>query len=83
MTRIETMTHRLTESLAPTHLDIVDDSAQHAGHAGAATGLGHYTVIINSPKFDGKTRIAKHQLVYGALGDMMQTDIHALSIVIQ
>jgi BolA protein len=80
--RIEQMKQRLSEKLAPSHLEIIDDSHLHAGHAGAKSGKGHFTVIIQSDAFEGKRPLQCHQLVYGALGDMMQTDIHALSIKI-
>ena len=79
--RINEMSERL-DSLNPTHLEIIDDSHLHAGHAGAETGMGHFTVVINSPLFEGKNLVEKHQLVYHALGDLMQTDIHALQISI-
>lgn len=81
--RIETMTTLLRDKLKTTQLDIIDDSQHHVGHAGAASGGGHFTVIIASPLFVGKSRVICHRLVYEALGDMMQTDIHALSIRIQ
>lgn len=81
-TRIEQMKVLLNEKLAPSQLEIIDDSHLHAGHAGAKSGKGHFTVIIKSDAFKGKRPIQCHQLVYGALGEMMQTDIHALSIKI-
>ncbi len=81
-TRIEQMKSLLTEKLAPSHLEIIDDSHLHAGHAGAKSGKGHFTVIIQSEAFTGKRPLQCHQMVYGALGDMMETDIHALSIKI-
>jgi BolA family transcriptional regulator, general stress-responsive regulator len=67
-------------SLEPSHLEVIDDSARHAGHAGAATGLGHFNVVIASAKFVGMNAIARHRAVYQALGTLMQSDIHALSI---
>ena len=67
-------------SLEPDSLDIVDDSKQHAGHAGAAGGGGHYQLTIVSRQFAGKTQIARHRLIYQALGDLMQRQIHALAI---
>lgn len=67
-------------SLEPDSLDIVDESAKHAGHAGAASGGGHYQLTIVSRRFAGKTQIARHRLIYQALGDLMQRHIHALSI---
>ena len=66
-------------SLNPSDLTIQDDSALHAGHAGN-TGGGHYTVIIVSDAFDGLPLIKRHRLVYDAVGSLMTTDIHALSI---
>ncbi|WP_024302383.1 BolA family transcriptional regulator [Pseudogulbenkiania sp. MAI-1] len=73
------MRERLS-SLQPEHLDIEDDSAAHAGHAGARSGGGHYNLIIVSPRFEGLSRVKRHQMVYEALGDLMQTGIHALAI---
>lgn len=68
------------QALAPQRLEIEDESAQHAGHAGAQSGGGHYQLLIVSPAFAGKTKVARHRLVYAALGDMMHKEIHALSI---
>ncbi|MEO5860919.1 MAG: BolA family protein [Burkholderiales bacterium] len=67
-------------SLEPHSVGIVDDSAAHAGHAGAASGGGHYQLTIVSQRFAGKTQLARHRLIYQALGDLMQRHIHALSI---
>ncbi len=67
------------QSLAPSQLDIVDDSHRHAGHAGALEG-GHYDVTIVAPAFSGKSTMARHRLVYDAAGDLMRKGIHALSI---
>lgn len=78
--RIEMIRDRLNTALAPQGLDIVDESHKHAGHAGARTGMGHFNVAIVSPAFAGKTLLERHRMVYEALGDAMQTDIHALSI---
>lgn len=78
--RIALIEARLTASLAPLSLTVRDDSAQHAGHAGAAAG-GHFTVTIVSAAFAGKPRVARHRLVYDALADAMQRGIHALAIV--
>ncbi|MFN4236096.1 MAG: BolA family protein [Vogesella sp.] len=65
--------------LAPSHLDIHDDSAAHAGHAGARDG-SHFDVVIVSTAFAGKTRIQRQRMVYEALGDLMQQGIHALAM---
>ena len=78
--RVERIRALLTEALAPQSLDVADDSHKHAGHAGARGGPGHVGVDIVSSAFAGKLPLARHRLVYAALGDMMQTDIHALSI---
>lgn len=78
--RVEKIRTRLTQKLQPSHLDIIDQSHLHAGHAGAKEGKGHFAVEITSAAFAGKSLIQRHRLVYDALGDLMQTDIHALSI---
>ena len=78
--RIALIEARLSASLAPLSLAVRDDSAQHAGHAGASAG-GHYTVTIVSAAFAGKSRVARHRLVYDALADAMQRGIHARAIV--
>jgi len=67
-------------ALAPESLEIADESAKHAGHQGAKGGGGHYALTIVSPRFDGQTTVARHRMIYAALGDLMQRDIHALSI---
>jgi BolA protein len=77
--RVGLIEARLRGALAPVHLQVGDDSAQHAGHAGAAEG-GHYHVQIVSPRFVGANRVARHRMVYDALADAMQRGIHALAI---
>lgn len=77
--RIAFIEARLTKVLAAQSVSVLDDSAQHAGHAGAAAG-GHYTVTIVADAFKGKPRVARHRLVYDALADVMQRGIHALAI---
>ena len=79
-TRLERLTERLSHAFEPEHLEVVDDSHRHAGHAGAADGRGHFTVLITSSRFAGLSTLKRHRLVYEAVGDMMTTDIHALSI---
>ena len=78
-TRIEQMHQRLAV-LVPIEIEIIDESHLHAGHAGARSGRGHYALRIRSTMFEGKNPIQRHRMVYEALGEMMQTDIHALSI---
>ena len=72
---------RLTTALSPSRLDLVDESARHAGHAGARPeGESHFRVSIVSAEFAGKSRVERQRMVFAALGDLMQTDIHALAI---
>lgn len=78
--RVEKLRSRLQDALAPEALDIIDETAKHAGHAGAASGGGHYLLNIVSAAFEGKNPIQRHRLVFDAVGDMMHADIHALSI---
>lgn len=78
--RVERMRALLQAALQPQSLDVSDDSQRHAGHAGARGGLGHFTVDIVSAAFAGKPPLARHRMVYAALGEMMRTDIHALAI---
>ena len=78
--RVERMRERLALALAPQALSIEDESHKHAGHAGARDGRGHFRVQIVSAAFSGQALLARHRAVYTALGDLMQTDIHALAI---
>ena len=80
MDRIAEIKTRLEQALAPTQLDIIDESHLHAGHAGAASGAGHFNVTIVSDKFAGQSAIQRHRMVYLAVGDLMPSEIHALSI---
>jgi len=80
MDRIAEIKSRLERELSPTHIDIVDESHMHAGHAGAASGAGHFSVTIVSDKFAGKSAIQRHRMVYLAVDDLMRSEIHALSI---
>lgn len=76
--RVERIRQELQQQLQPQFLEIVDDAAQHAGHA--HEGSGHFTVHITAAAFAGKPRLQRHRMVYAALGNLMQSDIHALSI---
>ena len=67
-------------TLQPVTLDLRDESEQHAGHAGAASGGSHWQLTIVSEAFRGKSAVARHRMVYEALGDLMKRDIHALKI---
>jgi len=77
--RVAFIEKRLFAALAPESVAVRDDSAQHAGHAGASAG-GHYSVTIIAGAFSGKPRVARHRLVYDPLPDVMQRGIHALAI---
>ena len=78
--RIEMIKESLEKELTPKQIDIVDESHLHAGHAGAASGGGHFNVTIISDQFTGKSTIERHRMVYLAVDDLMRTEIHALSI---
>ena len=68
------------QSLVPLSLEVRDDSHRHAGHEGARDGRGHFAVDITSAAFAGLAPLARHRLVYAAVGTMMETDIHALQV---
>lgn len=79
-TRIEKIRLAIESSLKPSSLEIIDQSHRHAGHAGARDGRGHFDVRVVSELFKDKLPLARHRLVFAAVGDLMETDIHALSI---
>jgi BolA protein len=76
------MAQRLRDVLRPTEIEVIDESGAHAGHAGAnGTGFGtHFRVRIASPIFTGKTRVARHRLVYDALQEFIDQGVHAIAI---
>jgi BolA protein len=78
---IERMRQRL-QALDPVHVRIDDESALHAGHAGAASGGGHYRLRLVSPRFRGLSRVARHRLVYDALDSLMRREVHALAMTL-
>jgi BolA protein len=78
--RIDRIREKLTTAFSPEQLDIIDESHLHAGHPGARSGGGHFVANIVSEAFAGKNMLQRHRMVYDALGEMMNTDIHALSI---
>lgn len=80
MDRVALIRERLITAFIPQDLNIIDDSHKHAGHAGAAGGGGHFSVMIVSEKFAGKNSITRHRMVYQAVDDLMPAQIHALSI---
>lgn len=80
MNRVESIRERLSASLAPQALEIIDDSQRHAGHASAGGG-GHFRVNIVAAAFHGQGTLQRHRMVYAALADLMQqNEVHALSI---
>ena len=78
--RVEKIRRAIEAALTPVSLQIIDQSHRHAGHAGARDGRGHFDVHVVSDAFKGKLPLARHRLVYAAVGKLMETDIHALSI---
>ena len=75
------MLKRLNSALAPTQIELVDDSEAHRGHGGYnPAGESHFSLTIESPAFAGKSRVERQRLVYAALGDLMHARVHALSI---
>lgn len=82
MSRPDKIRELLTAALVPAALDIVDESALHAGHAGAASGGGHFRLHLVSSRFEGVGKVGRHRLVYDCLSEMMQKDIHALAMTL-
>ena len=80
MDRRERIEARLRAAFAPLALEVVDDSARHRGHAGAASGGGHYRVVLISERFRGLARVERHRMVYEALAGELRQEIHALEL---
>jgi BolA family transcriptional regulator, general stress-responsive regulator len=76
----ELIRERLAAEFSSQSIDVTDDSASHSGHAGAAGGGGHYRIRLIAAVFVGMSRVQRHRRVYAALGDLMQTKVHALAI---
>jgi BolA protein len=75
------MLRRLNSSLAPTRIELIDDSEKHRGHGGYnPAGESHFSLLIESAAFDGKSRVERQRMVYRALGELMDQRVHALSI---
>ena len=79
--RVERIT-TLLQDLSPLSCQVEDESALHAGHAGAASGGGHYRLHLVSSRFEGLNRVSRHRLVYDCLGNLMKTEIHALALTL-
>jgi BolA protein len=78
--RLAAIRQRLEATLRPREIEVIDESHKHRGHAGARDGSGHFQVRIVSDAFRGCGRVERHRLVYAALGELLQTEIHALAI---
>lgn len=78
--RVAQIRAAIEASLTPVAVEVVDESHRHAGHEGARDGRGHFAVHVVSAAFEGMGPLARHRAVYDAVGDLMRTDIHALSI---
>lgn len=78
--RAERIRAVLEQAFLGARITVVDDSARHAGHAGARDGAGHYAVRVESQEFTGRSRLERHRLVYKALAEMLPREIHALNI---
>jgi BolA protein len=79
--RLDEIRARLDATFSPVSCLLEDDSAAHVGHAGAASGGGHYRLKLVSSVFEGKNRVTRHRLVYDCLLNLMDKDIHAIAIV--
>ena len=82
MNRVETIYTLLSEGFAPLEGQVDDESALHAGHAGAASGGGHYRLRLVSARFEGLGKVGRHRLVYDCLRELMQKEIHALAMTL-
>ena len=80
--RVKIITERMQSHFAPSHLEVIDDSHKHVGHAGAAGGAGHYTLVISSELLKTKSRVIAHREIYALLDDLIPDEIHALQIKI-
>lgn len=77
---VELIKNTLTNTFQPIALELIDNSAAHAGHAGVRNGGGHYHITIVAEVFEGQSLVKRHQLIYQALAELMKQHIHALSI---
>lgn len=78
--RIAAIRQRIDAALEPTVIDVIDEGHLHVGHEGARDGRGHFRVRVVSERFQGLRPLQRHRLVYEAVGDLMQSDIHALAV---
>jgi BolA family transcriptional regulator, general stress-responsive regulator len=80
MTTPERIESRLRQEFAPVHLEILDESRKHVGHAGAAAGGSHFSCVIVSAAFHDRSTLERHRSVYRALGDLLKSEVHALAL---
>ena len=80
MDRVSRIETSLREALVPQHIEVIDESALHAGHGGAADGGGHFSVLIVSDRFRAHDLVTRQRMVYAALGEAMKSEIHALAL---
>lgn len=80
LSRVQIIEQKIKQALNPQSIEIIDDSSQHIGHAGAEHGAGHYTVIVVAAQFEALSKVKRHQLVYTAIQDMIPNEIHAIQI---
>jgi len=78
--RVRLIDEHLRDNLDAIHVEVIDDSVLHAGHLGAQGGGGHFRVLVVSPHFEGASRVAAQRMVYAALGDLLEHDIHAVQM---
>ncbi len=79
-TRAERLCERVRRGLEAEHVELTDESGEHVGHPGAESGAGHYHVVVVSARFRDRDAVARHRLVYEAVGDLMPDEVHALAI---
>lgn len=80
MDRVKLINERLTSVLSPESIEVIDESHKHAGHAGAKSGKGHFEVNIVAVGFTDQNLVTRHRMIYQALDEIMENEIHALSI---
>ena len=78
--RVRLIDERLRQHLEAIHVEVIDDSGLHADHLGAQGGGGHFRVLVVSPRFEGASRVVAQRMVYTALGDLLEHDIHAVQM---
>ncbi len=78
--RLQAIRNRLTDAFEPSELEVIDEGHLHKGHVGARDGRGHFRVTIRADAFAGRRKMQVHRAIYAALGELMQTEIHALAI---